>query len=913
MGNYEQLIAAIEQVIKTNGNNEITGAILQSTLKSIVNSVGSNATFAGIAFPYTNPGTPDQNVFYIAGANGMYVNFDNIDVGGNVISILANNNGTWKRYITQIPNQTFMDGRSKSAIYGNYTLDNDTFVTTDKCNIVGLLQNDGTILTGLTDYRTTDFVKIPDGSLSIVWYGVFPQSGPYSGLCLYDSSKNFVASVSGSFYTTDAGNTGELELSQYPTAKYIRASFYSSAISLFVGFGIDASPKKKLENLTFHTSTKNLLDVTKIQDGKYIAGDHISSADGYWITNPIIVTPGKYIVISANNKILLFYSYIFYDASDNVISSAAFTGRNLPYGRIQVPENAAKFVAGFVKADVFISDDLQINALPEQVMIEQNDDGSVSDFDAPNNVIASYDYIARESLPLAKKMKIVPDFNIYGYIADGGVAFQQSDYGALLTIKNSQFEKDGYLDVIGLGGVNWVEGATIRFCVGLLDQRNMLVNGRYFDCVTTRSGDFIHKFNVRERNIAVAAGEQLFVQICYDRVVASWVLAESNVGIDNEMLYGSANGIIGRLSTTYGGRVTLIATVHSYESSPFAMQGTVENLNNSIAAIESDINNIRYVYDANNVPYKLKVDSSGNVIALPVNYRKVLALGNSLTEHGLAENIGYHGNGWAMAATSKPLDWCSHLQTILRQKAPAAVVTRKNIFDWETNYLAVDLSALLDTELADNPDLIIFRAGENGSTPSQEEYYTGVMRLINYIKASCPDAEIVMTSLFWSNTVKDAAIQQAANALSLRYINTGSVGSQAEKLGDFTFGEDNNQYPIINSGVQAHMCDLGFYQFANILATQFGYESLDLAHNIDVNASVDYYVNKTVGISGSLISVQTFGGSAPTIVVKDSDNSTISGTLHNMSSVVWQTTPNPIPTYVYTFIMPNKDVTITIN
>lgn len=63
MGNYEQLKQAISDVIKTNGNQEITGKIMQNALLSIITTVGSNATFAGIAIPSTNPGTPDQNVF----------------------------------------------------------------------------------------------------------------------------------------------------------------------------------------------------------------------------------------------------------------------------------------------------------------------------------------------------------------------------------------------------------------------------------------------------------------------------------------------------------------------------------------------------------------------------------------------------------------------------------------------------------------------------------------------------------------------------------------------------------------------------------------------------------------------------------------------------------------------------------
>lgn len=100
MGNYEQLIAAIEQVIKTNGNNEITGAILQNTLKSIVNSIGANATFAGVATPSTNPGSPDQNIFYIAFESGTYANFSGITLNKGDFCALVNTGGAWsKKYL----------------------------------------------------------------------------------------------------------------------------------------------------------------------------------------------------------------------------------------------------------------------------------------------------------------------------------------------------------------------------------------------------------------------------------------------------------------------------------------------------------------------------------------------------------------------------------------------------------------------------------------------------------------------------------------------------------------------------------------------------------------------------------------------------------------------------------------------
>lgn len=94
MGNYEQLKEAIRNVIKQNGRQEITGQILQSTLLSIVSSVGENASFAGVAIPSTVPATSDKNIFYIAGKKGTYANF-----GGKVVSseavIFTNRSGAW--------------------------------------------------------------------------------------------------------------------------------------------------------------------------------------------------------------------------------------------------------------------------------------------------------------------------------------------------------------------------------------------------------------------------------------------------------------------------------------------------------------------------------------------------------------------------------------------------------------------------------------------------------------------------------------------------------------------------------------------------------------------------------------------------------------------------------------------------
>lgn len=82
MANYNNLKSAIQSVIKANGNNEITGPILQAELLSMITTLGAGYQFIDVATPTTNPGTPDARVMYLAYLSGTYVNFGGITVTG---------------------------------------------------------------------------------------------------------------------------------------------------------------------------------------------------------------------------------------------------------------------------------------------------------------------------------------------------------------------------------------------------------------------------------------------------------------------------------------------------------------------------------------------------------------------------------------------------------------------------------------------------------------------------------------------------------------------------------------------------------------------------------------------------------------------------------------------------------------
>src|SRR5699024_4634988 len=100
MANWSTLKAAVAKVIKTNGNKEITGAVLQKVLNNMISNLGANATFAGIATPTTNPGAPDGNVFYLATEAGTYSNFNGIEIASGEAVILEWR-GNWVKKTTR--------------------------------------------------------------------------------------------------------------------------------------------------------------------------------------------------------------------------------------------------------------------------------------------------------------------------------------------------------------------------------------------------------------------------------------------------------------------------------------------------------------------------------------------------------------------------------------------------------------------------------------------------------------------------------------------------------------------------------------------------------------------------------------------------------------------------------------------
>ena len=94
MADYNQLKVSIAEVIRTNGNEEITGEVLQYILLEMVGALGKNYQLAGVGTTETDPGTHDENCAWIVGA-GEYHNFGTaFTVAENEIGVVMYN-GTY--------------------------------------------------------------------------------------------------------------------------------------------------------------------------------------------------------------------------------------------------------------------------------------------------------------------------------------------------------------------------------------------------------------------------------------------------------------------------------------------------------------------------------------------------------------------------------------------------------------------------------------------------------------------------------------------------------------------------------------------------------------------------------------------------------------------------------------------------
>lgn len=89
MSEYNSLKATIAANIKRNGNQEITGEVLQGVLTEMVTWLGRGYQYISVATPAVNPGNADVRQMWFAFTAGTYPNFGGLTLAAGESAILC--------------------------------------------------------------------------------------------------------------------------------------------------------------------------------------------------------------------------------------------------------------------------------------------------------------------------------------------------------------------------------------------------------------------------------------------------------------------------------------------------------------------------------------------------------------------------------------------------------------------------------------------------------------------------------------------------------------------------------------------------------------------------------------------------------------------------------------------------------
>lgn len=308
MAKWSILKQAIVNVIKTNGNQEITGAVLQNTLNSIVNSIGENAAFAGIATPTTNPGTPDGPIFYLAIKAGIYSNFNYVITNDN-LTVLYWDGAKWTITGLDISSATKEKRERLKSIVKLPPSGASAIIEDDKVNLLrntsftnGVFLNRNTGLEEKSDNLSySDYIDVSNISLLQV------SSASYNGGCFYDENKVFISGYGISDLGYSHGQVQNLIAEVPSNAKYVRINVGIGERLRNIAYAIDynLSPSKVKYPWLYISVPKKLLTHIGISYGYMLDDGSIKAtplSEGNFITK-YDVTKIKSVFISLSEDI----------------------------------------------------------------------------------------------------------------------------------------------------------------------------------------------------------------------------------------------------------------------------------------------------------------------------------------------------------------------------------------------------------------------------------------------------------------------------------------------------------------------------------------------------------------------------------------------------------------------------------
>jgi hypothetical protein len=193
-----------------------------------------------------------------------------------------------------------------------------------------------------------------------------------------------------------------------------------------------------------------------------------------------------------------------------------------------------------------------------------------------------------------------------------------------------------------------------------------------------------------------------------------------------------------------------------------------------------------------------------------IYYERILIVGNSITGHGPAPDLGWTGD-WGMAASSAEKDYVHIISKKLRDLNPRAEIKLLYAVDFEQGYWKYDFSKL-QGYAEFRPDLVIMRIAENTEMDHVNNYESSYATYVSTLTAKT-NARVICTTSFWKNYGEVGyRIRNVAN-------NRGYLIADLEP---FWADKSYTAYNVFaNAGVGSHPSDKGMKAIADCISKYF--------------------------------------------------------------------------------------------
>lgn len=191
------------------------------------------------------------------------------------------------------------------------------------------------------------------------------------------------------------------------------------------------------------------------------------------------------------------------------------------------------------------------------------------------------------------------------------------------------------------------------------------------------------------------------------------------------------------------------------------------------------------------------------------NELKIVFIGNSITHHGPAQEIGWTGNH-GMAASEKEKDYCHVLFRLMNIKQENTHIA--NFYEIEReNIVGTDVIKQIGTLFSKKPLITIIQLGDNVESKEQLEFFLKNLYEVSSIaKNYCQN--IFMLSTWWESRAKDRVIKYICDLIDIKYIYIGDLYNS-------DLNADRKFRQFGDPGVDCHPRNWAMEQIANRIFT----------------------------------------------------------------------------------------------